>query len=414
MTWENAQFRSGYEELAQHFLVVRYDKRGTGLSDRSVSDFSIDTRLLDLEAVVDHLKLRKIALWGLSEGGPVAIAYAARHPRRVSRLVLYGTFARMNPTPERQETIDALAALVRAEWGLGSRTLSELFMPGGSPEEVQGFVKLQQEGATSADAAAMLKANVETDVFDRLSRVKAPTLVLHVKGDLVIPFELGRELAGSIGNARLMPIEGDRHALDEETRLQVRQAMLDFLLEDEHEKEQEEPSAPAVTAPAGPLTILFTDMESSTAITQRLGDAKAQELVRAHNTIVRDALSAHAGSEIKHTGDGIMASFAAASTALNCAITIERALEEQQGETPFRVRIGLNAGEPVAEDDDLFGTAVQLASRICAQAEPAQILASDVVRQLVAGKDFLFSDRGDTALRGFEDPVRLYEVRWRD
>ena len=414
VTWENAQFRNWYQELAQHFLVVRYDKRGTGLSDRGVSDFSIDTRVLDLEAVVDHLKLRRCALWGLSEGGPVAIAYAARQPRRVSRLILYGTFARMNPTPEQQETIDALVALVRAEWGLGSRTLSDLFMPGGSPEEVQGFVKLQQEGATSADAAAMLKANVETDVFDLLPQVRAPTLVLHVKGDLVVPFELGRELAGSIANARLMPIEGNRHVPDEEGRLQMQQAMLDFLQEDEHEKDKEEPSAPAAKAPAGPLTILFTDMESSTVLTQRLGDAKAQELVRAHNTIVRDALSAHAGSEIKHTGDGIMASFAAASTALNCAIAIQRGVEEARDDTPFRVRIGLNAGEPVAEENDLFGTAVQLASRICDQAEPAQILASDVVRQLVAGKGFLFSDRGDIALRGFEDPVKLWEVRWRD
>jgi class 3 adenylate cyclase len=412
--WENPQFRNRLEELAQHFLVVRLDKRGTGLSDRSVSDFSINARVLDLEAVVDHLKLRRCALMGLSEGGPVAIAYAARHPRRVSRLILYGTFARMNPTPERQETIDALVALVRAEWGLGSRTLSDLFMPGGSPEEVQGFVKLQQEGATSTDAAAMLKANVETDVFDLLAQVKAPTLVVHVKGDLVIPFESGRELAGSITNARLVPIEGDRHVPNATGMAQFQQAVLDFLLEDEHEKDKEEPGAPAAKAPAGPLTILFTDMESSTALTQRLGDAKAQELVRAHNTIVRDALKAHSGSEIKHTGDGIMASFAAASTALNCAIAIQRAVEAQPGETPFRLHIGLNAGEPVAEEDDLFGTAVQLASRICGQAEPAQILASDVVRQLVAGKDFLFSDRGDIALRGFEDPVRLYEVRWRE
>jgi len=158
-------------------------------------------------------------------------------------------------------------------------------------------------------------------------------------------------------------------------------------------------------------------MEGSTTLTQRLGDAKAQELLRTHNTIVRDALKAHSGSEIKHTGDGIMASFASASRALECAIAIQRAFaqhNESNPDTPIRVRIGLNAGAPVAEEADLFGTAVQLAARICAHAEPAEILAPIVVRELAAGKGFLFADRGDVALRGFEDPVRLYEVRWRE
>ena len=158
-------------------------------------------------------------------------------------------------------------------------------------------------------------------------------------------------------------------------------------------------------------------MESSTALRQRLGDAQAQEVLRTHNTIVRDALSPQSGREIKHTGDGIMASFPSASGALECAIAIQRGVAahtEQEPETPLRVYIGLNAGEPIVEERDLFGTSVDLAKRICDQAEPGQILASLVVRELAAGKDFLFSDRGETALRGFEDPVRLFEVRWRE
>ena len=137
-------------------------------------------------------------------------------------------------------------------------------------------------------------------------------------------------------------------------------------------------------------------------------------MLRAHNRIVREALKAHDGSEIKHTGDGIMASFQSASGAIDCAVDIQRALDsrnEANPDMPLRVRIGLNAGEPVAEGEDLFGTAVQLASRIAARAEPGQVLVSDVVRQLAAGKEFLFSDEGDVVLRGFEDPVRLYGVR---
>jgi len=139
-------------------------------------------------------------------------------------------------------------------------------------------------------------------------------------------------------------------------------------------------------------------------------------VLRTHNAILRDALQAHGGSERKHTGDGIMPSFASASRALECAIAMQRALasHNESAEEPIRVRVGLNAGEPVAEEKDLFGTAVQLAARICAHAEPGQILVPIVVRELAAGKKFLFADLGETALRGFEDPVRLYEVRWRE
>jgi adenylate cyclase len=113
-------------------------------------------------------------------------------------------------------------------------------------------------------------------------------------------------------------------------------------------------------------------------------------------------------------GDGFMASFGSATRALECAIAMQRAFAErnESADEPIKVRVGLNAGEPIAEEEDLFGTAVNLAARICAQAEPGQILAPIVVRELAAGKDFLFADRGDVALRGFEDPVRLYEVRW--
>jgi class 3 adenylate cyclase len=176
-----------------------------------------------------------------------------------------------------------------------------------------------------------------------------------------------------------------------------------------------EPAAAAL-ATGDVHTILITDMEGSTSLTQRLGDAKAQEVLRTHNSIVRDALKAHSGSETKHTGDGIMASFASATRALECAIDIQRALasHNESAEEPIRVRISVNAGEPVAEEKDLFGTAVQLAARICAHAEPGQILVPIVVRELAAGKKFLFADLGEAVLRGFEDPVRLFEVRWRE
>lgn len=163
--------------------------------------------------------------------------------------------------------------------------------------------------------------------------------------------------------------------------------------------------------------VLFTDIENSTGIRLRLGDEQAQHIVRLHDKIVREALKASGGLEIKHTGDGIMASYATASFALDCAIAIQRGVaahKEENPDSPLSIYVGLNAGEPIAEDDDLFGTSVDLAARLVDKAQPGQIIASDVVRQLATGKQFRFADLGDTELRGFEDPVRLWELRWRD
>jgi class 3 adenylate cyclase len=179
----------------------------------------------------------------------------------------------------------------------------------------------------------------------------------------------------------------------------------------------QEPAAEPAEAGAF-RTVLFTDVEGSTALTQRLGDAGARDVLREHERVVREALKSHGGAEVKTMGDGFMASFSSATRALECAIAMQRAFAERNagvgahGHAPLQVRVGLNAGEPIAEEEDLFGTAVNLAARICGHAEAGQILAPIVVRELAAGKHFLFADLGETALRGFEDPVRLYEVRW--
>jgi class 3 adenylate cyclase len=246
---------------------------------------------------------------------------------------------------------------------------------------------------------AFFAAAASYDVSSLLPEVRAKTLVLHNERNSISPVRAGQKLAAGIPEARFQTI-------DDMSYQKVAPLILDFLGASSGSK-----AAETAASPSGLVTILFTDMESSTALTQRLGDDAAQELVRQHNNVVREALKAHDGTEIKHTGDGIMASFPSARGALGCAMAIQRGLDDGDGQV--RVRIGLNAGEPVAEDDDLFGTSVQLAARVCAEAEAGEILVSNVVRELSAGKGFLFNDRGDAVLRGFEDPVRLYEVRWR-
>jgi class 3 adenylate cyclase len=162
-------------------------------------------------------------------------------------------------------------------------------------------------------------------------------------------------------------------------------------------------------------TILFTDIVGSTDMTQRLGDDKAMDVLRAHDRIVRTELVQVGGNEVKHTGDGIMASFASVARGIECAVAIQRALEAHRevASHPINVRIGVSAGEPVAENDDFFGAAVQLAARACDRAAAHAIFVSTAVRELCVGKGFTFEARGAFELKGFDEPVALHEVIWR-
>jgi class 3 adenylate cyclase len=256
---------------------------------------------------------------------------------------------------------------------------------------------------TAEGQKAFVDASESFDMTELLPELDVPVLLLYRTNFVGAPDEatFARDLAKRIAGARLVAVSWEPRA---EYIDGIVRAVDDFL--------GDRPS-PAQPPTPGLATILFTDLVSSTALTQRLGDAKAQELVRAHNQIVREALAAHGGTEIKHTGDGIMASFPTASGAIECAMGIQRGVARRD-EPDLAVYIGLNAGEPVAEESDLFGTSVQLARRICDHASAAQILVSNVVRELAAGKGFLFADIGEVVPKGFEEPMRLYEVRWRD
>jgi class 3 adenylate cyclase len=163
-------------------------------------------------------------------------------------------------------------------------------------------------------------------------------------------------------------------------------------------------------------TILFTDVVNSTTLTQSLGDEAALAILGVHDTIVRDALSALGGREVKHTGDGIMASFVSAASAVRCAIQIQRELDKHaqaNPERPLKVRVGAAAGEPVEQNNDLFGSTVQLAARLCAHVQPEQILVSNAIPDLCFGKGLLFEELGEVVLKGFGSPVRAHAAAWR-
>ncbi len=399
LEWQAPSSRSFLEALAEGCTLIRYDMRGTGLSDRETTDFSLDTLTRDLEAVVDHLNLERFDLVSLgSLAGPIAMTCAAAYQNRVTRLVLSSGFVRGDKitTPERQRAMTDYAG----EFGFPFPIADDPNVDVQAQRDVQ---RRQRAAAAPKIQAALLRTMFSADVSALFERLAMPTLVLHGRQDRLVPFAQGRELAVRLPQARFVPFEGQSSAAWAQSNVIVPEIRSFLGLET------------AVQEPGGFRTILFTDVVGSTALTQRLGDSKGRELLRDHERIVREALQAHGGAEVKTMGDGFMASFSSATKALECAIAMQRAFAErnESAEEPIRVRVGLNAGEPIAEDEDLFGTAVNLAARICANADAGQILAPIVVRELAAGKQFMFADLGETELRGFEDPVRLYEVRWR-
>jgi class 3 adenylate cyclase len=408
LEWQVPEYRRWYERLAKNRKLVRYDGRGLGLSERNVTDFSLDAQVLDLEAVVDRLDLKEFALFAALGSGAAGIAYAVRYPKRVSDLILWcsSTAGVFDPSGSPDE-YRWERPLMESNWDLYTETAAHHYVGWSEAESAHRMAQLMRDSITWEQARALSAMWPSLDVTALLPEVKSPTLVLHRRQIAAPNLENAKALATHIPDARLVVLEGESVAPflgDVESVLKTIDEFLGL----------EEVAEAAVGGAF--RTVLFTDVEGSTALTQRLGDAKARDLLRQHERLVREALKAHGGSELKTMGDGFMASFSSATRALECSIAMQRAFaaHNQSAEEPILVRVGMNAGEPIAEEADLYGTAVNLAARICGHAQAGQILASDVVRQLVAGKDFLFADRGEVALRGFDEPVRLYEVRWQE
>jgi pimeloyl-ACP methyl ester carboxylesterase/DNA-binding CsgD family transcriptional regulator len=219
--WQSPVWRPLLERLGRHHTVIRYDERGCGLSDRDVDDLSFEAWVEDLEAVVDAAGLDRFPLLGVSQGGPIAIAYAARHPERVSRLILYGTYLRgrlnREPTPSEREEAETLVQLVRVGWGKDSdayhRVFASLFWPEASLAEMKAFAELQRISATPETAARIVQGFDRVDVTEVAPGVTVPALVLHVEGDARIPFEEGRHVAATLPDATFVPLPGVNHVL---------------------------------------------------------------------------------------------------------------------------------------------------------------------------------------------------------
>lgn len=413
--WQMPGMREFIEAFAATHQIVRFDARGLGLSDRGESDRSLDGHLRDLDAVVAKLGLTRFAIFSASYAGPMAIRYAALHPERVSRLILWCTHAyhadvvARLPAQANQQRV-AVNQLAGVDRDLFIRTYLHRAVGWAEGEAANQFVEIAKQSIDPEAFFENLANHAAFDARDDLANVAAPTLVMHRPAFVGSNIDVAKGLTARMQHARLIVLEGESVAPFIGDTAAVLRTALDFLSEDETPRNATNSSDSSIR------TILYTDIEGHTGMMQRLGDERGRDVLREHERTIRDQLRSHGGNEIRSMGDGFLASFHSTQQALRCAIDLQRAFEAGEpvhGER-LRVRVGINAGEPIAEGDELFGNAVELAAEIAGHAAGGQVLAARVVRELVAGKGFHFSDGRDEPLAGHDQPVHVYEVLWRE
>ena len=390
LAWEDPLLAANKTQLATFARVITFDKRGTGLSDRDVQAVTgVEERMDDIRAVMDAAGSERAALVGYSEGGPMALLFAATYPDRVTALVLGSTFARMDPPPDLDEQLAAL----EHSWGTGL-PISTVFVPGVDREWAARF---ERSAATPRAAVQILRANVMIDVTSALSAIRVPTLVIHRTRDPLVPIDAGRALAAAIPGARLIERDAEYH-LPRTVREWEEEIgeVEEFLTGVRHTVEPDRVLA----------TVMFTDIVDSTERAASEGDAAWRARLEKHHRQVRKLVTQHRGRQIKTTGDGVLATFDGPARGVRCA----KAIVESSREDGLTIRAGLHTGEVELVDDDVAGLAVHLASRVESAAAPGRVYVSPTVRDLVIGSGISFEDKGQHQLKGIPGKWRLYEV----
>ena len=396
--WETREWAQFFTRLAAFSRLILFDKRGTGLSDRDVGIATLEERMDDVRAVMDAADSDRAALFGMSEGGPMSLLFAASYPHRTQALVLYSSFARhtqFSSDEELKKEIERIDQL----WGTGRYFLAR-YLPRGMSEETacRLFARIERQSASPSAVIAIRRMLVEIDVRHILPAIRVPTLVLHRVGDGASPVEAGRYLADNIPGAKYLELPGDNHnpLYEPEVADRIVGEVEEFLTGSRHEADPDRVLA----------TVMFTDIVDSTTRAAELGDRQWCALLDRHDEAVRQQFARFRGQEVKNLGDGFMATFDGPARAVRCATAIAQSLRP----LGLAVRSGLHTGEIELQRDDIAGIAVHIAARVTAEAEAGETVVSSTVRDLVAGSGLLFQDRGILALKGLPEAVHLYSV----
>jgi pimeloyl-ACP methyl ester carboxylesterase/class 3 adenylate cyclase len=405
--WEDPNLARFLATLSSFSRLILFDKRGVGLSDRVPETQlpSMETRMDDVRAVMDAASSDRAVIFGVSEGGPMAMLFAATYPDRTIGLVLYGT----NPDyttlvaedPMVAEGEEYLAYIDR-HWGTTEHARMEI-AAWGAPSHadddqlVAWLASYLRRAASPGAAMALSRMNRQIDVSHAVSAIHVPTLLIAKREDVEFPIEGMRDLRSKIPGARMLELPGDEHFFWVAPFGEMLEAIGSFVAE----LGGQEASLERFLA-----TVMFTDIVGSTETAARLGDRAWRDLLERHHERVRGQLARFRGREISTAGDSFFATFDGPARGIRCAQAIVGSVRE----LGIEVRAGLHTGEVETIDGEIGGMAVNIGARVGAKAEASQVLVSQTVKDLVAGSGLTFEDSGDHDLKGVPDRWRLYRV----
>ena len=417
--WTMPEFKAFFDQLATFCRVVLFDKAGVGLSDPVPQVRTLDDRVTEIEAVMDAVGFGRAAVFGMSEGGPQAIYFAAKRPERTRALVIYGSFAilvggnwdditrdpaevlarmlpemgeKYTPSIEQVIRIQHFARTARSEWGSGA-TVKAMFPSIRSMRQLATFERM---AASPGMARATMESNLGIDVRAVLPTLGVPALVVHARGD-VLPVQCGRFLADHIPGGRYLEVDGADHAPWLTEPATVLTAIEDFLTGSH--------GAPSQSHRAL-RTVMFTDMVASTQHAAAAGDERWRAVLVRFGEITAELAQRFGGTVVKSTGDGHLATFDGPTQAIRCA----EALHTDAESLGIEIRAGIHTGECELLDADIGGIAVHIAARILGHAGAGDILVSRTVRDLVVGSGTSFEDRGSVELRGVPGSWQILAV----
>jgi class 3 adenylate cyclase/esterase/lipase len=405
--WEMPGFVPVLEELGSFSRLIRFDKRGTGMSDRVSGAPTLEARMDDVRAVMDAVGSRRAAFYGLSEGAAMALLFAATYPERTAALVLRSAFPRRMwasdyPWGRTEDEYEREVESALQVFGPREKALEAVRTLGRFEEtEANSFLQLLRFGSSPGSLEALHRMNKEIDVRHVLPAVHVPTLILHGSEDTIVPLDVARYVASKIPTARLTEIAGAGHLAFGKPALAAVVETKRFLRDAYEAGAWEDDEPDRVLA-----TVLFTDIVGSTAKAAELGDRAWRELLERHHRLIRRELVRFHGAELDVAGDGFFARFDGPARAIRCACAITETVRE----LGLELRAGLHTGECELLDGKVGGIAVHIGARVAKEAKPGQVLVSSTVKDLVAGSGLRFRKHAAVTLKGVPEEWRLYAV----
>jgi len=412
LMWELPPFAALHRQLTSMGRLTVFDKRGTGLSSRTLGFGSLAERMDDIRAVMDAAGIEKADFFAISEGGPLALLFTATFPERVSSLCLWGTLVRGLWAPDfpwgmHADVVEPGISWIEENWGSG-QALNAFVQHIPQSEQLRNqLARYQRSACTPAQVGEILRANVGIDIRSLLPTIQTPSLVMHNRNDPLVSVGQGRYIAQHIPDCEYREGDGDFHvAWDVHQMGWLLSQLEDWFSRGADERPQAPPSNAADAESRVLATVLITDLVGSTERAASMGDHAWSQQLDMHDRVSQDAVAIHAGRVVKSTGDGIVAVFDSPSRAVRCAQVLTGSL----GEMDLPVRAGLHTGEVELRGKDIGGVCVHLASRVNGLAGPGEVWVSRTVRDLVSGSGIQLKPRGAHTLRGFDEAWELYAV----